>query len=88
MPGQDIVLLAEPGPQDTVGSLLEGVGVPVDEISHVFVNARLLATRNSMAAYYGYPHTGSDLADWNLGVPVGDGDRIGVFGRDMAILGM
>ncbi|HSJ56757.1 MAG TPA: hypothetical protein VLC95_06235, partial [Anaerolineae bacterium] len=87
-PGQDIVVLVEPGPQDTVGSLLVGMGIPIEEISHIFVNAKLLATRNSMAAYYGYPHTGSDLSDWNLTVAVEDGDRIGLFGRDMAVLGM
>jgi hypothetical protein len=31
---------------------------------------------------------GSDLSDWDLNVPVDNGDRIGVFGRDMALLGM
>jgi len=87
-PGQDTVVLVEPDPQDTVRSLLEATGIPVDEISHIFVNAKLLSTRNSMAAYYGYPQAGADLTDWGLDVPVGDGDRIGLFGRDMAILGM
>lgn len=87
-PGEDAVLLVECVPHDTVGSLLVRMGIPVAEISHIFINAMLLATRNGMAAYYGYPHAGADLADWDLALAVGDGDRIGLFGRDMAVLGM
>jgi hypothetical protein len=82
------VILLEPGPIDTVGSLLERMGVPVDEINHIFFNAKSLASRNRMASYYGYQQSGSDLSGWDLNVAVGDGDRIGLFGRDMAILGM
>ena len=87
-PGRDTVVLLEPGAVDSLGALLERLSVPADEINHIFVNAKLLATRNRMAPFYGYPQAGSDLSDWGLDAVVGDGDRIGLFGKDMAILGM
>jgi hypothetical protein len=87
-PRQDTVVVVEPSPHDTVGSLIERMGIPVSEVSHIFVNAKLLATRNRSGVFYGYPQAGSDLADWGLSLAVNDGDRIGLFGRDMAILGM
>jgi hypothetical protein len=34
------------------------------------------------------PQSEPDPSDWDLQVAVGDGDRLGLFGRDMAILGM
>lgn len=87
-PGQDTVVVIDPGPDETVATLLDQAGIPLDEINHVFFNAKLLTTRNRMASFYGYPQSGSDLADWGLDVAVGQGDRLGLFGRDMAILGM
>jgi hypothetical protein len=86
--GADTVILLESEPVDTIGSLLKGMGVPVDEVNHVFFNARLLASRNRVAPLYGYPQSRSDLSGWDLNVAVNDGDRIGVFGKDMAMLGM
>jgi hypothetical protein len=87
-PGQDTVVWLEPEPVTTIASLLEGMGVPIDEVNHIFYNAKLLASRNRMASFYGYRQTGSDLSGWDLNVAVRDGDRIGLFGKDMAILGM
>jgi hypothetical protein len=71
-----------------MGSFLERIGLPVEEIGHVFLNAKLFATRNHLVALYGYPQAGSALSDWDLKVAVGDGDRVGLFGKDMAVLGM
>jgi hypothetical protein len=87
-PREDTVILLEPGPVDTIGSLLERIKVPVDEINHIFFNARLLASRNRMASFYMLPQSEPDPSDWDLQVAVGDGDRLGLFGTDMAILGM
>jgi hypothetical protein len=87
-PGQATTIHLDPGSEDTIASLLTSVGIPIDEIHHIFYNAKLLATRNRMGAYYGYPQSGSDLSKWDLSVAVGDGDRLGLFGSDMAILGM
>ena len=86
--GQEVIIRAESGPADTMGSFLERIGVPVEEINHVFLSAKLVATRNQLVALYGYPQIGSDLSDWDLKVAIGDGDRVGLFGRDMAVLGM
>ena len=86
--GRGTVIRMEPEPVDTVGSLLKQIGVPVDEVNHIFFNARLLASRNRIAPLYGYPQSGSNLSDWDLDIAVGDQDRIGLFGTDMSILGM
>ena len=82
------VITLEPRPEETLASLLGHAGIPVDEINHIFFNSNLLATRTSMAPYLGYQQSRSNLFDWNLNIPVGNGDRIGLFGRDMPILGM
>ena len=81
-------LTLEPGPDETLGSLLVHAGIPVDEINHVFFNSKLLASRTKAASFLGFRQAGSDLSDWDLEVPVGNGDRVGLFGRDMAVLGM
>jgi hypothetical protein len=87
-PTQDTVLLLEPGPEDTLGLLLAKAGIPLEEVNHIFLNAKLLATRNRVGSFYGYPQVQSSLDGWDLDVSVGIGDRVGLFGRDMAILGM
>ena len=73
---------------ETIASLLENAGIPADEVNHIFLNAKLLATRTSAARFMGYQQVRSDPLDWDLDVPVGDGDRVGLFGSDMAMLGM
>ena len=82
------VVMLEPRPGETITSVLAHVGVPVDEIQHIFFNSKLHATRTSTAPYLDYQQSRSDLFDWDLDVPVGNGDRIGLFGKDMSILGM
>ena len=39
-----------------------------------------------MARWLGYQQVRPDPFDWNLSTPVKPGDRIGLFGRDMAAL--
>ncbi|MEJ2209550.1 MAG: hypothetical protein P8129_11005 [Anaerolineae bacterium] len=87
-PRSDTVVFLDPGSVDSLDSLLKQLGVPADEINHIFVNAKLLATRNRVGSFYGYPQSGPDLSRWDLDVTIADGDRIGLFGRDMAVLGM
>lgn len=87
-PGQACVVTQVPGPDETISSLLASAGIPADEISHLFFNAKLLASRNRMASMYGYQQASADLTNWDLDIPVSDGDRIGLFGKDMVILGM
>jgi hypothetical protein len=82
------VIMLEPSVDETIASLLAQVEIPAAEINHIFVNAELLASRTSMAPYLGYVQSRANLFDWDLSVPVNDGDRIGLFGKDMAMLGM
>jgi hypothetical protein len=87
-PGQGVVLQREMRQGDTLESMLEETGIPAGEIGHIFVNAKLLATRTSMAPFYGYPQERDTLFDWDLDLPVADGDRVGLFGTDLPMLGM
>ena len=87
-PAHDCVIIVEPHHDETMSSLLARVGIPADEINHIFFNANLLASRSKMAAHMELPQVRSTLSDWDLNVQVDHGDRIGLFGTDMAILGM
>jgi hypothetical protein len=86
--GHARVIHVQPGRDETVGSLLANVGIPVDEVNHIFLNARLLATRSHAAPLFGYPQAQDDVMGWDLAFPVNDSTRIGLFGRDMVVLGM
>ena len=80
------VIKIEIQPDETIESLLARVGISVDEIYHIFVNSRLLATYNTMASWHGYPLQSDDPYKWDLKLPVKSGDRIGLFGNDLALL--
>ena len=80
------VVNMKPADDDTVESLLARTGIPRSEIYHVFYNRKILATHNTMARTLGYRQERDDPNDWDLNVPVKAGDRIALFGRDMAAL--
>jgi hypothetical protein len=82
------VIRLEPEPDETLASLLGHTGIPVEEINHIFFNSKLLASRNKTASFMGFRQASSSLSEWDLDVPVDDGDRVGLFGTDMALLGM
>jgi hypothetical protein len=73
-------------PQETVADLLARIGVPLEGIYNIFLNSRLLASRSKMAYCVRYPQVHKDPLDWKLDIPVKAGDRIGLFGKDMAAL--
>jgi hypothetical protein len=85
-PSQDSVIRLEHQPDETIESLLERIGISVDEIHHIFYNSKLLATHTTMALWLGYQQERTNPFDWDLSVPVESGDRIGLFGKDMAML--
>jgi len=87
-PSPDCTIVLEPGPGETITSLLAHMGIPVDEINHIFFNSKLVATRTRAAPLFDYLQARSNLFDWNLNIPVNNGDRIGLFGTDMAVLSM
>ena len=80
------VLHLLPDEGETVVSLLHKAGIQVEATHSIFLNATLLAARSNMARWLRYRQGTHDPLAWNLEVPVGDGDRVGVFGRDMAAL--
>ena len=73
-------------PEETVVALLARIGIPLDAIYTIFLNSKLLASRSLMAYRMGFQQVREDPLDWNLDVAVRAGDRIGLFGRDMAAL--
>jgi hypothetical protein len=87
-PGESVVLGQRPCPGETLASILEQAHISAGEIGHIFLNGRLLTTRTSMAPLYGYPQQRDSVFDWDLGVPLSDGDRVGLFGTDLPVLGM
>ena len=80
------VLRVDPAPGQTVGSLIADLGIPLEEIHTIFLNHKLLAARNGMAVWLGHQQVRPDPFDWNLDLPLQRGDRLGLFGRDMAAL--
>lgn len=74
-----------PGQAETrVRTVLEEVGIDPDDVCHVFLNRALLNTRDSMASWLRSQE--SEGEGEGLDTPVHDGDRLGLFGRDMALL--
>ena len=84
--GQDNLMRMAPQPEETLQLLLDRIGIPVDEIYTIFLNSKLLASRSLMAYRMGFQQVNEDPLDWNLEIAVEAGDRIGLFGRDMAAL--
>ncbi len=75
-----------PKADETVNSILTRAGIPVEEIHNIFLNHKLLAARSGMALWLGHQQVRDDPFNWDLDVPVKPGDRLGLFGRDMALL--
>ena len=79
--GESVVRF-EPRMEETVKTALERLGIPTTDVCHVFLNGELVSTHNSMAPWLRYQQSQGE--GWNT--PVHDGDRLGVFARDMALL--
>jgi hypothetical protein len=73
-------------PKETLQQLLARLGIPIDEIYTIFLNSKLLASRSLMAYRMGFQQVNEDPLDWKLEVALREGDRIGLFGKDMAAL--
>ena len=80
------VLKLDPEPGDTLGSILARAEIKDSHVYSIFLNARLAAARSGMVKWLRYHNAGPDPLAWDLDIPVTAGDRIGVFGRDMAAL--
>ncbi len=80
-PDRESVVRLAPNPDETVRTALERLHIAPEEVYHVFLNGKLLATRNSMAPWLRYQQ-----AAGGLDTPLELGDRLGLFARDMALL--
>jgi hypothetical protein len=79
--GESVVHL-EPRADETVRTALERVGIAPDEVYHIFLNGAILRTQNSMAPWLRY----QEAEAIGLDSRVADGDRLGLFASDMALL--
>ncbi|HEY72380.1 MAG: hypothetical protein DRJ03_26020 [Chloroflexi bacterium] len=82
-PDRESVARLESQPEETVGTALGRMGISPDEIYHIFLNGALLSTRNSMAPWLEYQ---KGRVNEGLNTPVQEGDRLGLFARDMGLL--
>jgi hypothetical protein len=80
------VLYLEPRPAETFGSLLPRLGIQPEDLYTVFLNGSLLVTRNSMAPWLRYQQAQEDVWNWDSDVELSPGDRLGLFGDDMALI--
>jgi len=79
---RDSVIFVELKSGDTVRTVLERLGIPLEELFHIFLNGEILLTGNSMAPWLRYRF----VKGQGLDTPLKDGDRLGLFGRDMPML--
>ncbi|MDY6874759.1 MAG: hypothetical protein SWK90_00925 [Chloroflexota bacterium] len=87
-PDRESIVHLEPRLEETVGTMLERIGISSSEIHHIFLNGALLSTRNSMAPWLDYRQArgGAPNRDLGLDTPVRDNDRVGLFASDMGLL--
>jgi len=73
--------------EQTLGRVLARVGITPAEISHVFLNGRLLP-RAAYPITLGYPLAAEQplSAEGALSTPVHDGDRVGIFPHNMGVV--
>ena len=71
---------------DTVRAALQHAGIAEDEICHIFLNGALFSTHNSMAPWLGYRQAQANVHQRETDIVLKPGDRLGIFGHDMAAL--
>jgi molybdopterin converting factor small subunit len=74
--------------QLTVRELVERLGIAPEELGHIFLNNRLLMTVATMNLWLNYLDAGERVpaghTPWDT--PLRAGDRVALFGQDMALL--
>jgi hypothetical protein len=87
-PDRDTIVTWSAPSTITVARLLAEIGIPPDEVAHIFLNGRLLKAGSSMAPWLGYQTATDRLppggSHWET--PVHSGDRLGLFPHRMAML--
>ncbi|HNS51768.1 MAG TPA: hypothetical protein PKO09_11370 [Anaerolineae bacterium] len=87
IPASDTILYLPAAETATVGQVLARIGIDPAEVSHVFLNGRLLP-RAAYPITLGYPlAAGQPLTpEGHWGMPVREGDRVGIFPRNMGVV--
>jgi hypothetical protein len=99
-PDQESVVRLESRAEDTVGAVLERLGISPTDVCHVFLNGAVVSTRNSMAPWLRYRQVHEEAEERvsadrhsvvpgsapGMDIPVRSGDRLGLFAHDMALL--
>lgn len=80
------VLSVDMGGSGSFGALLARLDIAPTDLYTVFLNGSLLTTRNGMAPWLRYPQAQDNVWNWDHEVELRSGDRIGLFGEDMALL--
>lgn len=83
----DTIVYLPAAETSTVGQVLARIGIDPAEVSHVFVNGRLLP-RAAYPITLGYPlAAGQPLTpEGHWGTAVQEGDRVGIFPRNMGVV--
>ena len=74
------------GPQETMESIFHRLNISPEDIYTIFLNSKLVAARSNMVKWLGYQQACTNPLAWDLNIKLISGDRIGIFGRDMAAL--
>ena len=84
--GSVTILEFEANSGKTLMDAVQWAGIKIEDIYTIFLNGGIVATHNSMACFLGYRQACKGVDNWSFEMPVKDGDRIGIFGFDMAAL--
>jgi hypothetical protein len=86
-PGAPSGVVLEVEDAHTVGQVLAGIGIPLEEVGNLFLNGELLP-RSVYPITLGYPLAASAPlpADGLLGAALEPGDRLGIFPKKMALV--
>ncbi len=73
-------------PGETIRDVLARADIAEEEVCHIFLNGALFSTHNRMAPWLGYRQAQPNVHQWETDVALKPGDRLGIFGHDMAAL--
>ncbi|MBN2556744.1 MAG: hypothetical protein JXA97_12460 [Anaerolineales bacterium] len=71
---------------ENLTEMIASLGLEVDQLSTIFLNSKLLATRNTMASFLQYHQVRASPHNWDLDIAIKPTDRLGIFGMDMGLL--
>ena len=86
-PASDTIVYLPAAQTATVGQVLDRIGIDPGEVSHVFLNGRLLP-RAPYPITLGYPLAAPQplTPEGHWSMPVQEGDRVGIFPANMGVV--